>query len=177
MQSINFDEGYKTYAINGDENRVIRINVTDLNVKKRFDEATKIIFEMVDSINDDVTVEQITEADRVIRGQLDHIFGAGTCEMAFGQTNVLSFVGGGKMLIESFLDALMPVITADMKAAAAASRVSIEKKTEKYTAPVLAKPPIVGMSDRITAGRIDVSTLSKLSEEQKDALLMELMKK
>lgn len=36
MQSINFNSGnYKEYAINGDENRVIRINVSDVGIITR----------------------------------------------------------------------------------------------------------------------------------------------
>ena len=38
MQSINFDTGYKTYAVNGDESNVIRINVADLSIKSRIKE-------------------------------------------------------------------------------------------------------------------------------------------
>ena len=45
MQSINFDEGIKTFSINGDEARVIRINPGDLNLLIRSEEAQKHIAE------------------------------------------------------------------------------------------------------------------------------------
>ena len=38
MQSINFDKGYKTYAVNEDESNVVKINVADLNMKFRIEE-------------------------------------------------------------------------------------------------------------------------------------------
>ena len=40
MRSINFDDGLKSFAINGDESRVIRFNPGDLNMKVRAKEAT-----------------------------------------------------------------------------------------------------------------------------------------
>ena len=40
MQSIDFNSGnYKEYAINGDENRVIRINVSDVGIITRIQDA------------------------------------------------------------------------------------------------------------------------------------------
>lgn len=170
MKSISFDDGFRSYAINGDESRVIRINVTDLNTKKRFDEALEVIDRKIDEIKamgDDE--KKLVEADRVIRGQLDHVFGEGTCETAFGKTNVLSAVSGGRLIIEGFLDALMPVIMADMKSAAAAAKVKLEEKTQKYIEPVvLAKPPVVGMMPQT----VDVDSMTK---EEKQALLARLL--
>ena len=39
MKSINFDEGYKNYAVNGDEKRIVRVRVTDINLLKRVEAA------------------------------------------------------------------------------------------------------------------------------------------
>ena len=50
MQSINFDEGIKTFSINGDEARVIRINPGDLNLLVRSEEAQKHIAEYQEQI-------------------------------------------------------------------------------------------------------------------------------
>ena len=43
MRSINFDDGFKSFCINGDENRVIRFNPGDLNMRVRVEEAQKRI--------------------------------------------------------------------------------------------------------------------------------------
>lgn len=38
MQSLNFEDGLKCLAINGDENRVIVVNPTDVGIVKRYKE-------------------------------------------------------------------------------------------------------------------------------------------
>lgn len=164
MQSINFDDGYKSYMINGDESKVIRINVTDLNTSKRFDEAVKAIEELMSEIREnDITEERFIEADRVIREQLDHVFGEGMCETVFGRTNLLSATESGSLLIEGFLDALLPIVKADMEQAAAKSRAHVEAKMAAYIEPVIS-------SDS------ELPDVSSLTDEQKKALLAELTK-
>ena len=133
MRSINFDDGYRTYAINGDESRVIRVNVTDLNALERFNTAVEEIDRLIaDSKGEDATPEKLVELDRIIREQFDHIFGEGMCKTVFGCVNILSAVTDGRMLIESFLDAFLPVIREDIAAAAQASG----ERVNKYIKPV-----------------------------------------
>ena len=163
MQSINFDDGYKSYMINNDENKIIRINVTDLNTSKRFEDALSAIDKLMDEVKGDISEERFIEADRVIREQLDHVFGDGVCETVFGKTNVLSATESGKLLIEGFLDALLPVVKADMEAAAAKSRANFEKKMAAYIEPVI-------NDDN------KLPDISSLTDEQKQALLAELSK-
>ena len=170
MQNISFDDGYKSYMINNDENKVIRVNISDLNIKKRYDDTTEKLFAEIDKAKAEVaTPEVMAEVDRAIRDHLNYIFGSDICTAAFGTANVLSPVSSGKTLIESFLDAFLPTITADIERAANAAKISLEAKTDKYIKPVLAKPPVVGM----TAKPVDIS---KLTDEQKNALLAELIK-
>lgn len=134
MRSINFDDGYRTYAINGDENRIIRVNVTDLNALERFGRATEKMDELIaDSRGEDVTPEKLAELDHIIREQFDLIFGEGMCETVFGRVNILSAVTDGRMLIESFLDAFLPVVREDIAAAAQASN----ERVNKYIEPVV----------------------------------------
>lgn len=163
MQSINFDDGFKSYMINNDENKIIRINVTDLNTSKRFEDAVSAIDKLIDEVKGDISEERFIEADRVICEQLDHVFGNGVCETVFGKTNVLSATESGKLLIEGFLDALLPVVKADMEAAAAKSRANIEKKMAAYIEPVI-------NDDK------KLPDISSLTDEQKQALLAELTK-
>ena len=56
MQSINFNSGnYKEYAINGDENRVIRINVSDVGIITRIQDAMS---------NADNIAEEVSEREK-----------------------------------------------------------------------------------------------------------------
>ena len=50
MRSINFDDGFKSFCINGDENRVIRFNPGDPNMRVRAEEAQKRIQEWEGSL-------------------------------------------------------------------------------------------------------------------------------
>lgn len=56
MLSINFDSGnYKEFAINGDENNTVKINVSDMGILTRAQDALKHI---------DGIVEELTEKEK-----------------------------------------------------------------------------------------------------------------
>lgn len=170
MQNISFDDGYKTYMINNDENKVIRVNVSDLNIKKRLEETHDKLFGEIDKAKaEGATTEGITRIDNTIRETLNYVFGTDICTAAFGSANVLSPTGSGKLLIEGFLDAFLPMITEDIKSIVVEKKYDIEDKTAKYTAPVLSKPTVTG----VEAQPIDVDSMTT---EQKNALLQQLIK-
>ena len=52
MQSISFDEGYKEFAINGDENRVIRFNPKDFGILTRMEETFSDFGELEQKLKD-----------------------------------------------------------------------------------------------------------------------------
>lgn len=125
MQSIKFNEGYKEYAINGDESRIIRINPSDFGIIKRMQDALKAL----EAINADNSPDGMAEADRIAREQIDNVFGDGTSEVVFGRTNCMSFAGG-QPICANFIEAISPIIEADIKAEAAKS----EERIAKYKA-------------------------------------------
>lgn len=135
MTNIKFDDGYKTYILNDDENKVIRVNVTDFNILDRYNKAQvnmqKLIEEMKQS--SDSTPEEIAGYDKRIRENINYIFGSDVCTAAFGTANCLSVVSNGDMLCESFLNALMPQVQEDMKPSLEAAK----KRTDKYITPVV----------------------------------------
>lgn len=170
MQNINFDDGYKSYMINNDENKVIRINIGDLNIQKRYEKTKDKMLAEIDRIKDsEFTPDTLAQADETIRGYLNAIFGCDLCTAVFGGTNILSPVSSGKLLIESFLDAFLPMISEDIKSISIQQKKSIEDKTAKYIAPVLGKPT-AALSDGRT---FDVNTMT---DEQKNELLRQLLK-
>lgn len=170
MQSINFSTGFKEYAVNGDENNVIRVNVSDLNMLKRYEDAQVKINALTDKFKDidKPTPEQLVEADKEVRELLNYVFGGDVCTPAFGNTNCLSPVSNGMFLFEAFMDAFIPLIETDMKATANASKIHIEDKTAKYTAHLNTTPITV-------SNQADM--LSRLTPEQKDAMLREILNK
>lgn len=176
MQTIKFNDGYKTYSINDDDSRTIRINILDLNMKSRYEKATKVIEETVNKMKS-VNIpseEQLIEFDAVIREQLNYVFGSDICTTVFGVANVLTPLKSGKFLFESFMEVFVPMIEKDSQSAINAVNINIAKKTDKYIKPIISEPTkspqYVGMTAQTP---IDISNLSN---EQKNAILAELLK-
>lgn len=157
MKSINYGTGYKTYALNGDENNVIKINVSDINILKR----AKEVQSFIDSLGDiQPTPEKLTELDAVLREKIDYVFGSDVSEAAFGATNCFSLLDDGRFLFQAFLEALLPVIADDIKKSGA----KISGNAQKYIKKSPKKPlsAVQKASDKID--------LNNLTEEQKALL-------
>ena len=111
MKSLNFDSGVKEYEINGDPNRVLRINPTDFGIVDRINKAKG-------------------ELDKVVRTQIDEIFGAGSADIIFGETNSASFAGGQPVFL-NFLDCIIPEIERVVGEERKKSAVKIQKYTSQ----------------------------------------------
>lgn len=135
MTNIKFDDGYKTYILNDDENKIIRVNVTDFNILDRHNKAQADMQALIADMqtNKDATPEEIADYDKRIRENINYIFGSDVCTAAFGTANCMSVVSNGSMLFESFLNALMPQVQEDMDINLEAAK----KRTNKYIAAVV----------------------------------------
>lgn len=162
MQSIIFDDGYRTYDINGDESRVIRVNVSDFNLLRRNEEAEERISELVRQLSaaNDPTPEDLAEYDKGFREQINYIFGTDVCTPAFGESHCMSIVSDGRMLYEEFLEALLKQVEQDI----AERRQGLEQRRR-------AASPKVQQYIDAAVPHIDISALS---EEQKSALRAQL---
>lgn len=164
MQSINFDKGYKTYAVNEDENNVIKINVADLSTKARIKEMLTQIADLESEYRDveNPTDEQFAEVDKKIKSKINYAFGTDVCTPAFGLLNCLTLLpDSGKSVTQSFLEALMPIIEKDLDEYAEKIKTLDKSKMKKYLEPV--------KKDGIE--KIDIN---KLSQEEKDKILSEM---
>jgi hypothetical protein len=138
MNIINFDNGKKSYVINGDENCVITFNTSDIAIVDRIKKAMNNIqtvaegYEKRNIENDDEANALFVEADREIRTQIDYIFGDKIADKAFGVTNCLSVCGSGSTIYENFLNAIVPIVEQDIKTA----QRQANKRVEKYTSQV-----------------------------------------
>ena len=128
MANINFDDGFETFTINGDSNRVIKINPKDGNILIRFDEAMRDLkneSERLSSIKvkaDGSPVEQagisleestsrLGEFNQLINDKMDFIFNADVRQAAFGRQSPLSIVGpDNRFLFEIFLEAALEAV-------------------------------------------------------------------
>lgn len=166
MQSINFNTGYKTYAINEDESNVVRINVADLSLKSRIKEMYTRILELEVKYKDveKPTDEEFAEVDKAIKSEINYAFGTDICTPAFGLLNCMTILPeSGKSVVQSFLEALLPIIQNDIEEYAAKIKKIDDKKMKKYLEPV----------NRDGIEKIDID---KLSKEDKDRILSEMFK-
>ncbi len=136
MQSINFNNGYKEYAINGDENCIVRFVPSDFGILDRINKSIPVIENIhkkySDLKNDTTEIsDMMVSCDKEIREQINYIFGNDVCTPAFGETNCLS-PAGGNLLYQNFLDALLPILKKDITA----EKEKTVKNIQKYTAQV-----------------------------------------
>lgn len=141
MQKLSFDEGYKEFSINGDVNRVIRFNPSDLAIIKRLEEAKNKISESM-AIKDDIELDNegkpvdslenyskvISHIDNVIKEQINYIFDSDVANVVFGNQSPLANIKG-KPLYERFMESVMPEIKKAVEEEAKESR----KRVAKYT--------------------------------------------
>ena len=141
MQKLSFDEGYKEFSINGDVNRVIRFNPSDLAIIKRLEEAKNKISESM-NIKDDIELDNegkpvdslenyskvISHIDNVIKEQINYIFDSDVANVVFGNQSPLANIKG-KPLYERFMESVMPEIKKAVEEEAKESR----KRVAKYT--------------------------------------------
>lgn len=136
MNSLNFDDGYKTLMINNDETRTIRINPTDRNIVTRYCETVKKVEELSQKYNsmekEGVSTEKFAEIekklDREARDLVDFIVGSKVADIAFDVVNCLSLAGGTSIL-ENFLTAYINYMKPSIKAEYEKAR----KRVKKYT--------------------------------------------
>lgn len=148
MQNLNFDDGLKSFAINGDERRVIRFNPGDPDLIIRYNEAKKMIQnasteklalvkldgqgKLQGSENGDdfdEAAQALEETNGVIRSALKLMFNADVYDTVFAGMSPFAGTTDGRFVFEAFMEAVKPVLENGIAEYRAAS----EKRMEKYT--------------------------------------------
>lgn len=148
MQSLNFDDGLKSFAINGDESRVIRFNPADPDLIIRYDKARKRIagisteklsavkldgrgqlLNKEDEDGYDEAVEALKEVNQTIREALKDLFIADVYDIVFAGMSPFAGATDGRFVFETFMEAVKPILENGISEYRAAS----EKRMEKYT--------------------------------------------
>ena len=185
---LNYDDGYKNIELNGDPDKVIRINPTDVQFLERFanfDETADKIREKykdvdlntinqlkhMDENNPDFSkfkeaAENIDKLDKAMKELVNEVFGYDISSIVFGNENCLS-PANGKPIFMNFMERIFEYI----QSVALSEKTKAQQKIEKYTKPVIvqSKPQFVGM----TTPAIDVSNLTA---DEKAALIKDLLK-
>ena len=119
-----------------------RINTADMNLPARFEQSQEELAAVADEMQQtgEPTPSQLAEFDRRVREQINFVFGSDVCSAAFGTTNCMSALEDGRLLFESFLDALIPVIEQDMAIKLEAVRKRSQERMNKYIGQATGEP-------------------------------------
>lgn len=132
MESLIIDEGLKSFAINNDENRVIKFNPSDMSILHRVEETLanveKEMKKYEDKKFDGKTEKKMSE---FICSQIDYIFNAKVSDVVFNGASPLSTVNGVPYYVR-FIEAVKPIIEEEILNERKVSEEKIKKYTEKY---------------------------------------------
>ena len=134
----------KKFTINGDENTILELNPSDMNVLVRLQEnyphITDFIAEFKDiEIKEDNTEEDIAQAaeklkfiDSKMRTTIDTIFDTNVCEVCCPTLSLFTLIGG-KFAYEYIIDAISALYEDELQKEFKKVEARIKKHTDKYT--------------------------------------------
>lgn len=125
METLKFDEGFREYDINGDASRIVRFRV-DPNLKERVEKAMTDI-EQLRAKYGNMKGDDLYKAGVEFREIINRAFDSDICTPAFGNASPFAIVGGGKMLYEAFLEALLPALEKEFRAVQTETRPEVKK--------------------------------------------------
>ena len=128
METLKFDEGFREYDINGDKSRIVRFRV-DPNLKERVEKAMADI-EQLRAKYGNMKGDDLYKAGVEFREIINRAFDSDICTPAFGNASPFAIVGGGKMLYEAFLEALLPALEKEFRAVQTKPRPEVQKYLE-----------------------------------------------
>lgn len=124
MASIKIETGLKTYDIEDEHGNIrgqITLNPKDMGFFSRAQKMRDKILHYMDSIdwnNNDKTDDEILiifdTTDKIIKKEIDDLFGQGTSDIIFGTQSSLSTINGISF-VERFLTTFMPIIESEFK--------------------------------------------------------------
>lgn len=126
---------YELVDAKGNQIGVIEVDLTDLNIMTRADEACKNVDRILKEFAVESKQEDIPVVDAEIREQINYIFGENICDIAFKDVHCLS-LKNGKTLAERFLNGIIPVMKRDIENEAAKVQTrKVNPAVHQYTAP------------------------------------------
>lgn len=134
---LKFNDGFKEFAVNGDENRIVKFNPCDFAIMERINASVKRLeqieakYKEAQKENSDNFEKTAVECDADIRSEINAVFGGDVCTPAFGKANCLSLAGGNP-IFENFLNAMIPIIEKEVNKETSKSK----KRMAEYTKQV-----------------------------------------
>lgn len=132
MQNINFDDGFKTYVLNNDESKIIKVNVTDFGIIDRFEKVKKELEDLTNktTLTQSTDESEMQQTDSIIREKINYIFGSDVSSVAFGSAYCFSPSNGMPVFV-NFINAIMPVIEKEMQIETDKMQLNINKYTSQ----------------------------------------------
>lgn len=133
----------KRFRIDGDNDKILELNTSDLNIIARLDDTMEKLSELEnevvdsDGLNEDDTelslvADRLKTIDNKMREYVDYIFDSNVSELCAGNGSMYDPFGG-KMRYEHIIDTLISLYDANLKKEAISLKNRVEKKTAKYT--------------------------------------------
>lgn len=137
MRNLNINNGIREFTINGDENKVLRVNTSDLNLAKRAKKAQKELSLIADecmnideNMSIDESIAKLDALDTKVKNTVDYIFNSNASDIVFGEMSSVS-ICDGQPVFQNFLDAIIPEIEKDTQAEIKKSQRNIKKYTSQ----------------------------------------------
>lgn len=150
--ALSFDDGYKELEINGDPDRIIKINPADMGFLKRLADFDKLVDNLkakygdidldavskvkdIDKNNPDFekireAAENVNKLENAVRELIDDLFGYDISSVIFGSDSCLSLAGGQPIFL-NFIDSIVAYINSETKKEADKSKEKISKYTHE----------------------------------------------
>lgn len=132
---LKIDRGLKSYEvkdIDGTLLGTLYVNPADIGIAARLEEARRAIQQLADGLAADAGVDQIIEADKLIRKQINYIFGSDASSVFFKGVSALALLPDGTMVFEKALQAAVPIIEDAVGKAVKASQKRVQKHVGVY---------------------------------------------
>ena len=145
--NINYDDGIRDFTINGDPNRILKVNINDMGIIDRVQKATEDIKKdltlmksskiAINSSGDSAEkkfereAKVVREINNKLRKRFDQVFYKGASEIVFGTQNPLALNSSGATIYEAFLKAFVELMKPSFEEAAKAS----QERMSKYVEP------------------------------------------
>lgn len=135
---LKIDRGLKSYEVKDLDDTLlgtIYVNPADFGIAARLEEARRAIQQLADGLasDADADVDKIIEADKLIKEQVNYIFGSDASSVFFKGVSALALLPDGSMVFEKALQAAVPIIEDAVGNAVRASQKRVQKHAGAYT--------------------------------------------
>lgn len=135
----------KRFRINGDNSKILELNVSDMNTLVRLKEDYPKLLNLANKVTDiregevedteaelDRMADIISEIDTEMRGLVDHIFNANVSEVCVSNGSMYDLFNG-KFTFECIIEKIGALYGANLTKEIKAVKARVQKHTSKYT--------------------------------------------